>query len=63
MDEKIAPQHATYPGSLNELPNRELVENCYTLRFARSWDDLDRLLRLRFEVFNLELGEGLDSSV
>jgi len=63
MNEKIAPQRATYPGSLDELPDRELVEDRYTLRFARSWTDLDRVLRLRFEVFNLELGEGLDSSV
>lgn len=35
----------------------------YRLRFARDERDLERALRLRFEVFNLELHEGLESSV
>lgn len=34
----------------------------YDARFARSLHDLDAALRLRFDVFNLELGEGLASS-
>jgi putative hemolysin len=34
----------------------------YTVRFARTVEDLDQIQRLRFEVFNLELGEGLDSA-
>ena len=34
----------------------------YTVRFARSVEDLDQIQRLRFEIFNLELGEGLDSA-
>ena len=32
------------------------------VRFARTRRELDAALRLRFEVFNLELGEGLASS-
>jgi putative hemolysin len=32
------------------------------MRFAQNEDELDAILRLRFEVFNLELGEGLDES-
>ncbi len=32
------------------------------MRFARDQRDLERVLRLRFEVFNLELGEGLQES-
>ncbi len=32
------------------------------MRFARTTRDLDAALRLRFEVFNLELGEGLAAS-
>ena len=32
------------------------------MRFARTPDETDAALRLRFEVFNLELSEGLDSS-
>lgn len=34
----------------------------YTLRVARSRADLEAAQRLRFEVFNLELGEGLAES-
>lgn len=34
----------------------------YRLRFAHSAQDLDAVLRLRFEVFNVELNEGLAAS-
>ena len=34
----------------------------YRLRFARTLEDLDAVCRLRFQVFNLELDEGLDAS-
>ncbi len=34
----------------------------YEVRFARTADELDRILRLRYEVFNLELSEGLKGS-
>lgn len=44
------------------LPAGELEAGAYRLRFARTAEDVDRLLTLRFEVFNLELGEGLDES-
>ena len=44
------------------LPDTTLTECRYTLSFARTDQELDAVLRLRFEVFNLELGEGLDSS-
>lgn len=54
---------ATYPVCPEFLPRREIDEGQYRLRFARSDEDLDAVLRLRFEVFNLELGEGLDTSV
>ena len=40
----------------------DLVEGAYLVRFARDADDLERVLRLRFEVFNRELGEGLSGS-
>lgn len=39
-----------------------LREGRYELDFARTSDEVEAVLRLRFEVFNLELGEGLDSS-
>ena len=34
----------------------------YQLRFAESAEDLENVFRLRFVVFNLELGEGLESA-
>ncbi len=39
-----------------------LREGPYRVRFARDEADLERVLRLRFEVFNRELGEGLQES-
>lgn len=40
----------------------EIADGRYVVRFARTPEEIDRALRLRFEVFNLELGEGLESS-
>lgn len=40
----------------------ELDEGVHRVRFARDEADLERVLRLRFDVFNAELGEGLESS-
>ncbi len=51
----------TFP-SPELLPAGEIEIGSYRLRFARSASDIDRLLALRFEVFNLELGEGLEES-
>jgi putative hemolysin len=34
----------------------------YRLRLAETWEDREAACRLRFKVFNIELGEGLDSS-
>ncbi len=51
-----------YPGSPEQLPDGELQAGRYTVRFARSVEDLDAIQRLRFEIFNLELGEGLETA-
>lgn len=51
-----------YPISPELLPVEEIVDGRYTLRFARTEEELDALLRLRFEVFNLEMDEGLKES-
>ncbi|MFN0087665.1 MAG: GNAT family N-acetyltransferase [Blastocatellia bacterium] len=51
-----------YPRFRDSIPGGELREGRYLVRFASNREDLDRALRLRFEVFNLELGEGLESS-
>ena len=40
----------------------EIREEPYVVRFAQTPAELDAALRLRFEVFNLELNEGLDVS-
>ncbi len=53
---------AAYPVFTDALPQGEIREGRYCARFARSREELDAILRLRFEVFNLELGEGLASS-
>ena len=43
-------------------PSFELVQGRYRVGFARSREEVESALRLRYEVFNLELGEGLDGS-
>jgi putative hemolysin len=44
------------------IPPVEIVEGRYVVRFARTREEIDAALKLRFEVFNLELGEGLAAS-
>lgn len=53
---------AGYPVALDALPTDIVEAGRYRLSFARTPEDLDRILRLRFTVFNLELGEGLDEA-
>ena len=62
MNEKSSSIQTTFPIVPESLPTRKLEEGRYLLRFARTEEDLDAVLRLRFEVFNLELKEGLDAS-
>jgi putative hemolysin len=40
----------------------EIAGGRYVVRLAETIEEIDAALKLRFEVFNLELGEGLDSS-
>ncbi len=47
---------------LGPLPVRPIREGPYEIRFARTEAEREAALRLRFEVFNLELGEGLAAS-
>jgi putative hemolysin len=51
-----------YPIYQTAIPPVEIREGQYLVRFARTREELDAALKLRFEVFNLELGEGLASS-
>ncbi|UCF67891.1 MAG: GNAT family N-acetyltransferase [Acidobacteriota bacterium] len=51
-----------YPIFPECIPPVRSARGHYASRFATSSEDLDSVMRLRFEVFNLELGEGLDES-
>lgn len=51
-----------YPVSAEQLPTLERTAGSYRLRFGRTSADLAAVQRLRFEVFNRELGEGLAAS-
>ena len=51
-----------YPSWRECLPSGEIPGGSYRARFARDAADLKAVQRLRFEVFNVELGEGLDRS-
>ncbi len=53
---------SAYPVARGFLPPQEISQGDYVARFARTAEELDTLLRLRFEVFNVELGEGLFES-
>jgi putative hemolysin len=61
-EETIAPDAVWSPACPERLPPVEVREGRYLLRFARTAAELDAILKLRFEVFNLELGEGLAAS-
>ena len=51
-----------YPIEPWGIPDLELRSGPYVARFAKTRADLEAAQRLRFEVFNLELGEGLQAS-
>ena len=53
---------ATGERSRHLVPSFEIREARYAVRLARTPEEVDAALRLRFEVFNIELGEGLDAS-
>lgn len=56
------PKTTGYPVRPELLPEFEAEVGRYVVRFARTPHEFDAVLRLRFEVFNLELAEGLDAS-
>ena len=51
-----------FPATAGSVPALALTAGRYAVRFARTAEELDRILRLRYEVFNLELKEGLDGA-
>lgn len=65
MSERTEPAStiaAIYPRSPEALPRGSAGEAAYRVRYAANEAELDEILRLRFEVFNRELGEGLTES-
>lgn len=54
---------ARQPLARGPVPVLDELHGSYRLRFARGPEDLEAVCRLRFEVFNLELGEGLEESL
>ena len=56
------PELAAYPQARESLPPGEIAEGAYAVRYASSVEELDAILRLRFDVFNIELREGLEES-
>ena len=62
MPDQLLSPATTYPPSAELMPRETLLEGRYEVRFAQTEEELDELLRLRFEIFNLELEEGLEES-
>jgi putative hemolysin len=62
QNEIYASRVESQPIHSESIPPLEITEGSYLVRFARTREEVDAALKLRFEVFNLELGEGLESS-
>lgn len=65
IHESVAPEIQkafAYRYETSSVPEEEISEGRYVARFARTPEEIDAALRLRFAVFNLELNEGLESS-
>jgi putative hemolysin len=60
--ELFVPSASDYPRRPELLPARHFEFGRWRARFARTPAELDAILRLRYEVFNVELGEGLETS-
>lgn len=57
-----AGEELRFPVFPASLPQRVFEESHYRVTFARTQAELEAAQRLRFQVFNLELGEGLEES-
>jgi putative hemolysin len=60
--ETLTASERVYPTFAANLPPGEIARRALFKSLYLEPSDLEQILRLRFEVFNLELGEGLDSS-
>lgn len=59
---RLSREHTSYPLLEGAIPKGSIRVGRYVLRFARTLADLEAVQRLRFQVFNLELHEGLASA-
>lgn len=57
-----SPAFDDYPRNAAGIPPMVLERGDYRLHFATLPGELDEILRLRYDVYNLEMGEGLDES-
>jgi putative hemolysin len=55
-------QSLEQPSFVYDEPRIGISSGKYVVTLAQTTEEIDAALKLRFEVFNLELGEGLDSS-
>ena len=62
MSSSQDPSVRSYPIHGDLIPVESFDRGRYSLRFATTFQELEAAQRLRFEVFNLELGEGLEES-
>lgn len=56
------PSDASYPVHEALIPSVRLEARQYVARFAQTREEVEAVQRLRFDVFNLELHEGLDAA-
>jgi putative hemolysin len=56
------PAPLLYPAAADQVPPWFVHRPPYRARFARTRQELEAIQRLRYRVFNLELGEGLAAS-
>ncbi len=52
FSEVVTQEQHLYAATLSDI---EIADSRYVVRFARSVEEIDAALKLRFEVFNLEL--------
>ena len=62
VGQPIQDAFTNYPVHPQVLPTEEFTAGRYTARFATTAAEVDTVLKLRFEVFNLEMNEGLEES-
>ncbi len=62
LAELAFPTYVSTPSSVPRKPRVHAEVGRYSLRLAETAEDRDAACRLRFRVFNIELGEGLESS-